>query len=217
MAGRSRRGAAARGASAAGRRTGADDDARRPDHGSLARRDRRRGLVPEGTGSRHRRTPRRHRRAFVQGRRCSSTRVSRSARCSSAPTPPMHSWSAAISALWTLPPGRVSALRAAGARPSRAHCARTCSLWICAATSTRASPSLDAGEYDAIILACAGLDRLGSWPRVFAIGLIRRRGYPPPHRARLRSNTAIRTHASPICCGHCMTPKRQCAWRPNVQ
>jgi hydroxymethylbilane synthase len=60
-----------------------------------------------------------------------------------------------------------SAPRRCGARRSCARGARTCSPATCAATSTRGW-KLDAGGFEAIVLACAGLQRLGFEQRIRA-------------------------------------------------
>ena len=65
-----------------------------------------------------------------------------------------------------LPAARASARRACAAKRSSAsaiRCSRSCR---CAATSTRVCKKLDDGQYEAIILAAAGLKRLGLAARI---------------------------------------------------
>ncbi len=60
------------------------------------------------------------------------------------------------------PPGGAPSARAArGARRRCWRCGRTCASPTSAATSTRASGKVESGEYDAVVLAAAGLARLG--------------------------------------------------------
>ncbi len=67
-----------------------------------------------------------------------------------------------------LPIGARSAPHRCAARPSCARCARIWNCWTCAATSTPAWPSSTNGGYDAIVLAVAGLERLGLGGRIVA-------------------------------------------------
>ena len=92
-----------------------------------------------------------------------------------------------------LPRAPSSARRACAASSSSLRCAPTCASSRCAATSTRACRKLDEGLYDAIVLAAAGLVRLGlavAHPR-----LLRGSGRccPAPARARSASRRAPTT------------------------
>ena len=79
----------------------------------------------------------------------------------------------------TSPRGRGSGPRACAAARSCSPCAPTSRSPSCGATSTRAWRALEAGDYDAIVLATAGLARLGRAGEIaFRFGA--RRAHPGP-------------------------------------
>lgn len=75
---------------------------------------------------------------------------------------------------------------------------------------------LDAGEYDAILLACAGLQRLAS-TAASARASMRRHGCPHRHRARSRWNAAKTTKRRARCSLRSTTRRRDAASRPSAR
>ena len=160
--------AAARRASRAAGRTRADDDAGRPHPRPCAGRRRRQGPLRQGTRARAAGRPRRHRRAFDEGRAERAAAGARDRGGAAAREPAAtRSSRCAIGASPSCPTARASARRARAGKRSCAHArpdlaAASC----CAATSTRACASSTDGSLDAIVLACAGLERLGLADRI---------------------------------------------------
>ena len=147
------------------------DDAGRPDPRPAARRHRRQGPVHQGARSRDGRGPRRSRRAFAEGRADGhAARASRSRRSPRARIRATRSSRTTISTSARTAGRRARrhvepAARGAAARARSA--ARRSSR--CAATSTRGCASSTKGSYDAIILAAAGLKRLGFGARIASL------------------------------------------------
>lgn len=75
---------------------------------------------------------------------------------------------------------------------------------------------LDNGGYDAIVLACAGLQRLG-WMNASARGWMHRSGCRRLHKARWRWNAVATTRASTVCWQCWMPAARVPAWKPSGQ
>ena len=146
------------------------DHARRPDPRPRAVQGRRQGPVRQGAGNGARRRPRRPRRAFAEGRADGpAAPASCSPRCWSAKTRAMPSSRPRYAALAELPQGAVRRhLQPAPRRCSCWRCGPTCASSRCAATSTRGCASSTKASYDAIVLAAAGLKRLGLAARIRA-------------------------------------------------
>lgn len=75
---------------------------------------------------------------------------------------------------------------------------------------------LDNGGYDAIVLACAGLQRLGLKPASLR-GWTHRSGCRPRRKARWRWNAAATMPASTTCWQCWMLAARVPAWRPSAR
>ena len=176
---------------------------RRP--GPLARRDRRRQRVRQGAGTRAARAARRLRRAFVQGsaqhaaRRYDAGRRSRSARIRAT-----RFAANATRRSRRCRPARASERRAhAGAR-SCARCGRTSTFDDIRGNVDTRLRKLRDGEYDAIVLAAAGLKRLGlaaTHTVPFAADAI----VPAVAQGALGDRDARRRRAHPAHCARCST------------
>ena len=75
---------------------------------------------------------------------------------------------------------------------------------------------LDAGEYDAIVLACAGIERLGFESRI-RTRLPRRNGCPRLHRGQLHWNRVAMTHGCTPCSPRWTTRPRAPAWKRSAR